>query len=145
MEERIRQVRLKLLASEKGLTLVELVVALILVGLIFPTIFSLAGNAAVKATKYIYMQKANYLAESKMEEIVGYKAQHWDWYKNISKFKGSETLPDGFTRNVSITDIKNWGNAQIKAWQIVVSVRHPQLETQIQLSVRLTKYFEYRK
>ena len=131
--------------SESGLTLVELIVVLILVGLIFPTIFSLAGTASVKATKYIYLQEANYLAEEKLEEIVGYKEQHWDWYKHINKFVGLENLNKEFVRSVSVQKITNWGNAQIDCWEVVVTVTHPKLKNPMIFSVRLTKYFEYGK
>ena len=131
--------------SEKGLTLVELIVVLILVGLIFPTIFSLAGTASVKATKYMYMQEANYLAEEKIEEITGYKEQHWDWYKHINKFIGLENLNRGFVRSVSVQKISNWGKARIDCWEAVVTVTHPQIKNPMVLSVRLTKYFEYGK
>ncbi len=131
--------------SQQGLTLIELIVVLVLVGLIFPTIFSLAGTASVKATKYMYMQEANYLAEEKLEEIVGYKAQHWDWYKHINKFVGLEQLNRGFVRSVSVQKIQNWGKAQIDCWQVVVTVTHPQIKKPMVLSVRLTKYFEYGK
>ncbi len=131
--------------AEEGLTLIEMVVVLILVGIIFPTIFSLAGTASVKATKYMYMQEANYLAEEKMEEIIGYKAQHWDWYKHINKFVGLENLNRGFVRSVSVQKITNWGKAQIDCWQIVVTVTHPQIQNPMVLSTRFTKYFEYGK
>lgn len=131
--------------SEEGLTLVELIVVLILVGLIFPTIFSLAGTASVKATKYMYMQEANYLAEEKIEEIVGYKEQHWDWYKHINKFVGLENLNRGFVRSVSVQKLTNWGKAQIDCWEVVVTVTHPQIKNPMVLTIRLTKYFEYGK
>ncbi len=129
--------------SEEGLTLVELIVVLVLVGLIFPTIFSLAGTASVKATKYMYMQEASSLAEEKIEEIIGYKDQHWDWYKHINKFAGQENLNRNFTRTVSIQKISNWGKAKIDCWQVTVSVKHPQIQNPAILSVRFTKYFVY--
>lgn len=129
--------------SEKGLTLIELIVVLVLVGLIFPTIFSLAGTASVKATRYMYMQEASSLAEEKMEEIIGYKEQHWDWYKHINKFVGQENLNRNFTRSVTIKKISNWGKAKIDCWQVTVSVKHPHIKNPAVLSIRFTKYFVY--
>lgn len=128
--------------SESGLTLIELVVALVLIGVIFPTFFSLAGMATVKASKFILLQRAQYFAESKIEEIVGFKQLNWDWYKNIETFAKTENLEDGFVRTVTITKLSKWGKGKIDCWQVTVKISHPNLENDLKLSIRLTKYYE---
>ena len=128
--------------NESGLTLIELVIALILIGVIFPTIFSLAGMATVKATKFIYAQKAQYLAESKIEEIIGFKALNWDWYKTIKDFEKTENLEDNFVRSVTIQKLSKWGKGKIDCWEVTVEVSHANLEQPVKLSIRLTKYYE---
>ncbi len=131
--------------SETGLTLMELIIALVLIGLIFPTFFSLAGMASVRATRFIHQQEAQYLAESKLEEIIGYKRLNWDWYKYISDFEGSESLSDGYERSVNVTKINRWGKAEIKGWQVTVSVTHPALDNPVSLTVRFSQYYEIKE
>jgi len=133
---------MKIRRSESGLTLIELVVALVLIGVIFPTFFSLAGMATVKATKFILLQRAQYFAESKIEEIIGFKQLNWDWYKTIKSFEKSESLEDGFVRTVTINKLSKWGKGKIDCWEVTVKVSHPNLENDLKLSVRLTKYYE---
>ncbi|MHB2148827.1 type IV pilus modification PilV family protein [Calditrichota bacterium LG25] len=130
---------------EEGFTLIELVVALVLIGIIFPTFFSLAGMASVKAAKFLRSQQAQYLAESKMEEIIGFKRLNWDWYKTISKFEKTEFLEDDYTRSVKIEKIKNWGKAQIEGWQVTVTVSHPALDEDVTLTIRFSKYYEIKE
>ncbi|MHB2152861.1 type IV pilus modification PilV family protein [Calditrichota bacterium GD2] len=130
---------------EEGFTLIELVVALVLIGIIFPTFFSLAGMASVKAAKFLHSQQAQYLAESKMEEIIGFKRLNWDWYKTISKFEKTEILEDDFTRSVKVEKIKNWGKAQIEGWQVTVAVSHPALDEDVTLTIRFSKYYEIKE
>ncbi len=132
----------RILKNQAGLTLIEMVIALILIGVIFPTIFSLAGFATVKATQLIRQQKAQYLAESKIEEIIGFKSLNWDWYKKIKTFEKTEKLADGFQRSVKIQELKNWGKGKINCWEVQVIVSHPNLKDNISLSIRLTKYYE---
>ncbi len=132
------------LKNESGLTLVELIVVLVIIGLLFPTIFSLAGQASYKATKFLLMQEASYLAEAKIEEIIGFKSLNWDWYKTINKYAKTEDLGRGFQRTVTITKLKKWGKGKIDCWEVVVKVSHPKLENPFMLSVRLTKYYEIR-
>ncbi len=128
--------------SQKGLTLIELIVVLVVIGIIFPTIFSLAGVFSVKATEYMLMQEANYLAEMKMEEILGFKTLNWDWYKRINKYVKTESLSRGFKRTVSVNKLKNWGKAGIDYWEVTVTVTHPKLKKGVNLAVRLTQYYE---
>ena len=87
------------------------------------------------------VEQAVQLAESKMEEIIGWKMKHWDWYKHPGIFQETRHFNNGFTRRVEVEHIEGWGAASIEAWQITVIVTHPELSEGYTLTTRLTKYY----
>ena len=128
--------------NERGYTLIELVIAIIILGVAFPAIIYLYGSVSLKSAQSSVMNQLVAYAEEKMETIIGYKETHWDWYKDVSIFNEDEDLGDGYSRRVRVTKITGWGNAGIDAWQINVKVTHPQVEEGYSLTLRLTKYYE---
>ncbi len=130
-----------MMANEKGYTLIELIIAIIILGVAFPAIINLYGSIALKSAQSSAFNQMVAYAEEKMETIIGYKETHWDWYKNVSKFETDEDLDEGFHRSVKIKKITGWGNAGIDAWEVNVKVTHPQLPNGYLLSMRLTKYY----
>ncbi len=120
----------------------ELVIAIIIIGVALPAIFSLYGQISVRAAQSALMNQMVAYAEDKLEEIIGKKESHWDWYKNPAQFTANEKLGKGYHRKVTVKKITNWGNARIDAWEVQVKVTHPQLPQGFLLSVRLTKYHE---
>ncbi len=128
------------LKNERGATLFELIVAIILVGVVLPSVVMLFADISLKSTKFSVTQKAVALARAKMEEIVGKKETNWDWYKQVDQFSGSENLGGGFHRTVTVQKINRWGRARIDAWQVTVNVTRELLPEGYTLVVRLTKY-----
>jgi len=128
--------------AQQGYTLMELVIAIIIIGVALPAIFSLYGQISVRAAQSALMNQMVAYAEDKLEEIIGKKESHWDWYKNPAQFAADENLGKGYRRIVTVNKITNWGNARIEAWEVQVKVTHPQLPRGFALSVRLTKYHE---
>lgn len=122
-----------------------MVVALVIIGVVFPAFFSLAGMATSNAAKFIVRQKAQYYAESKMEEIIGFKKLNWDWYKTITDYAKTESLADNYTRTVSVNQITKWGDQEIDGWEITVSVSHPSMDKDVQYTIRFSKYYEIRE
>ncbi len=130
----------RLWENENGLTLIELVVVIILIGVALPSILSMMGLVSLHSVRNEVTEEAVSLAESKMEEIIGKKETRWDWYKDASQFEADETLPDGYQRVVEVTPVTGWGNAELDAWEIKVTVSHQLLPDGYSLVTRLTKY-----
>ena len=128
------------LQKERGATLFELIVAIILVGVVLPSVVMLFADISLKTSKFSATQKAVALARAKMEEIVGKKEAQWDWYKNVGQFRSTENLGGGFRRTVTVRKIHGWGRARLQAWQVKVTVTHQLLPEGYTLVVRLTKY-----
>jgi len=126
--------------NERGVTLFELVLVIILMGIALPSLLSLMGQVSLHSTRPVILEKAITLAEEKMEEIIGKKEANWDWYKNPTQFETNETLTEGFQRSVTVTSITGWGNAALDAWEVKVTVTHTLLPNGYSLVIRLTKY-----
>jgi len=119
---------LKKIKSEKGATLIELIVSFIVIGIAMPSVILTIGQMGINhgKTESVY-HSVNY-ANEKMEEIMAFKHINnaWAlWANTITDFAGTETLADGSIRTVTVTNINNWINngAVVKnAYQIDVSV-----------------------
>ena len=133
---------LKLRLNQNGFSLMELVIAIILIGVTLPALLSLYANLSAKASDSAVMDQLVALTQRKMEEIVGFKENAWDWYLDPTQFEDSESLPDNYQRTVTVQTVSNWGNASLDGWDVIVSVTHPRLTSGYQLSVRFTKYHE---
>ncbi len=128
--------------DQAGFTLMEVVVALVIIGILLPATLALFGEVTEKSVKNSVLERATLLAEQKLEEIIGYKEKHWQWYQNPGQFADSEHLGNGFQRVVTVSSFSNWGNANIDGWKVDVTIIHPQLDNGYKLQVRLTKYYE---
>jgi Tfp pilus assembly protein PilE len=111
--------------DEKGTTLVELVILVILLGVGIPAILSIVGQVAIYHNKNSGIQHCMSFATSKMEEIVAYKNINTNWANNISDFAISENLDNGYSRTVTISTINNWGPTGKDASQVDVTVTSP--------------------
>ncbi len=127
--------------SEKGLSLIEIVVSIIILGVALPVLISVYGSVSTKAVQSRVIEKLVAYSQDKMEEIVGYKETHWDWYKNPQQFAVSENLANNYHRTVTVQQITNWGGALVNAWEVTVLVTHPQFPNGYKLTTRFTKYY----
>ncbi len=127
--------------SERGATLLEMVLVIILLGIALPSLLAVTGLVSFHASKNSVVEQAVQLAESKMEEIIGWKMKHWDWYKHVNGIQRTENLPNGFQRRVQVRHINGWGSAGMEAWEVTVIVEHPELEDGYVITTRLTRYY----
>jgi type II secretory pathway pseudopilin PulG len=127
--------------KETGATLLELVVVMVLIGILLPGILALLSQFAIHSVQNPYMEQAIALAEQRMEEVIGRKNAQWNWYLTPNQFDVAESIAGGFTRTTAVNAISNWGAAQINAWEVRVTVSHPQLtKGNFFLVTRITKY-----
>ena len=129
-------------SDQSGAVLMELIVAIILMGVVLPSVFSLIASVSIHSVQNGLRDQAVSLASAKLEEIIGRKEANWDWYKDTNQYESDENLADGFHRVVQINQIQNWGAGSLSAWEVSVNVSHPQLPEGFSLSVRLTVYAE---
>ncbi|MBM3326586.1 MAG: type II secretion system protein [Calditrichaeota bacterium] len=117
--------------SKNGYSLVELVAALVLSGLMLPTVVDIFGTTAANSFDAEFMSIANFLAVEQMEIILADKAGSGAGYgySAITSAKYANVNPpapfNGFTRTVTITDFNINNNPSYPAKQIVVRVHHP--------------------
>jgi type II secretory pathway pseudopilin PulG len=128
--------------SQRGSVLIELIVAIVLMGVVLPSVFSLIASVSINSVRNGIREQAVSLAATKLEEVIGRKSANWDWYKNPELLESDENLADGFQRVVTLTPVANWGNGNISGWEASVVVTHPHLPEGFIMSVRLTVYSE---
>ena len=116
------------LKVEKGSTLFELVITIILLGVAVPAVLPLIGQMAIHNIKNESIYRSMSHASAKMEEIIAFKHINdmWAvWTNTISDYAGTETLADGSQRTVTVTLLNNWinnGGVSKDAYQVDVDV-----------------------
>jgi prepilin-type N-terminal cleavage/methylation domain-containing protein len=98
--------RNRLLKSESGFSLVEVVMALVILGIAVVPISRLAIQNLNSGARYTAMTKALFLSQSSMEQIIAdYAAvgagRGYDWVR--SNWPGTSTPITGFTRTVTVS------------------------------------------
>jgi hypothetical protein len=114
--------------NEKGVTLIELVVIIIILSIIVPVLLKMIGQMGIHHVQNEAIYRSVSFANTKMEEIVAYKHLNTNWAANINNFAGSESLSDGYSRTVAVTTINSWisaGTVSKNAYQVTVSVTPP--------------------
>jgi hypothetical protein len=86
------------------------------------------------------MMKCVGFADSRMEEVVAYKEENWDWYKSIYDFEETDNPETDYEVTTSVNQITNWGTEGIDAYEINVTATHSSLDDGYTLTLRLTKY-----
>jgi len=132
----------KLNDNENGFSLIELIVAIIIMGVALPAIFSLYASLSANSQRSATMDHMVEHAQNRMEEIIAQKEADTFWYKTPGQFDGTENLTDGYQRTVSSSAISNWGNASLSGWEITVQVSNPRVTNPYTISVRFTQYHE---
>lgn len=121
----IKKVIKKKYKNQQGSTLIELVIVVILLSIAVPSTFSIIGQISLQNYKNLSMYQQINAANSKMEEIIAFKRLNDDWSNTIANFSGSETLPNNYTRSVTVTQVSNWiseGSVNKNAFKITIGV-----------------------
>lgn len=132
----------KLNENENGFSLIELIVAIIILGVALPAIFSLYASLSANSQKSATLDHMVEYAQNRMEEIIAVKEADTWWYQNPSQFDGTDNLGNGYIRTVSSSAISNWGNRGISGWEITVQVSNPRVTNPYTLIVRFSQYHE---
>ncbi len=136
----LRKHFLKFTGNQKGFSLLELIVVLILVGVALPTFLMIMGLLANNHAENEILTRCMTLADSKIEEIFAFKNENPLWFNTIESKAGQETLEGNYTRTTVISEKTNWGNNKEDAYEVSVTVAHPKLPQGYTLTVRLTKF-----
>jgi len=129
------------LREEKGVTLLEAVVVVIIVGIALPSLFVLMGNLSVRTVTNRLMTQSVYLADSRLEEIQAFRDANWDWYQTVEeRFEGTEEQENGFSRQTRITYIAEWGEDNQEAYEVTVVVSNSNMPRPFQITFYLTKF-----
>jgi len=131
---------LKFTGNQKGFSLLELIVVLILVGVALPTFLMIMGLLANNHAENEILTRCMTLADSKIEEIFAFKNENPLWFNTIESKAGEETLEGNYTRTTVISEKTNWGDNKEDAYEVSVTVSHPKLPQGYTLTVRLTKF-----
>ncbi len=129
----------KLIREEQGLTLFEVIVTVIIVGIALPSLFVLIGNLSYQSLQNKTMAQAVNLANSRLEEVQAFKDSQWDWYKSINDYVEIENIDD-YTRTTEVSYNSEWGESNYEAYQVEVNVSHPKFEAGYTISIYLTLY-----
>ncbi len=125
--------------DEQGLTLMEMVVVIIIVGIALPSLFVLIGNLSYQSVQNRVMTQSANLANNRLEEIHAFKDSRWDWYKSINDYADVQAI-DGYTRTTEISYHAEWGDSDYEAYQVEVNVSHQKFTEGYTLTFYLTLY-----
>lgn len=104
---------LKKIRSQRGATLLELIISFIILGIALPAVILLIGHMGMHHGNNESVYHSISYANEKMEEILAFKKMNNDlgvWADTITDFAGTETLADGSQRTVTVVAINNWIN-----------------------------------
>jgi type II secretory pathway pseudopilin PulG len=115
---------LKNIKQNRGATLFELVVLIIVIGIAIPAVLTVFGQMVIYNVNNAAVHRYVSLANSKMEEIVAFKQENDDWTDSISDFEISEDAGDGYTSTVTLTYLNNWLPTGKDGYQVDVKITH---------------------
>jgi type II secretory pathway pseudopilin PulG len=90
---------------EEGLTLVEMVMVIVVLGIAIPSLMSLVGKSVESSIDSENLSKAVFFAQQKIEQIKADKAnasRGYDYVTTNGQY-GSDTPAAGFSRSVLVT------------------------------------------
>jgi Tfp pilus assembly protein PilV len=128
-----------LLKNQQGISLIEIIILIIIIGVALPSLYTLNAIIVRYYTKNEIIVEATSLADSRMEEIISFKKENDDWSKYISNYNQSESLTKGFTRITTVTSVSGWGAESLDAYEIEVTVSHMDLENGYRLTAMLAE------
>ena len=123
------------LKNQQGISLIEIIILIIIVGVALPSLYTLNAIVVKYHTKNEIMVQAASMADSRMEEIISFKKENSDWSKYISSYNQTESLTGGFIRITTVTSVSGWGAESLNGYKIEVTVSHTVLENGYSLTV----------
>ncbi len=127
-------------AGQGGFSLLELVIAIVIIGLALPALIYAFGNLTrIQADNEIQFHLAA-LSEAKMSEITAFRNGNVNWYESIADFQGSESLPESKIRETVVTRFNNWGTANISGFEVQVKTLDTRTNLIVTLKARFTNY-----
>lgn len=130
---------IKFLEDQEGISLIEIIILIIIVGVALPSLYTLNALIARYHAKNETIVQATSMADSRMEEIISFKKESQDWDKYISNYNENETLSGGFTRITKVTAVGGWGAEGLNGYEIEVTVTNTELENGYRLTAMLAE------
>lgn len=126
-----------LLRNQQGVSLIEIIILIIIVGVALPSLYTLNGVIIRYHTKNEIMVQATNMTDSKMEEVISFKKENSNWRKYIMGYNQTESLSGGFNRVTSVISVSGWGAEGLDAYKIEVTVSHVELKNGYRLTMML--------
>lgn len=126
--------------NQQGVSLFELIITIVIVGIALPSLISVFGLTTRNFLQNEVLMNCVGYADSRMEEILSFRDQNWDWYKTIYDFETKQKYKKWYLVTTSVNQISGWGDANLDAYEITVTATHSTLENGYTLTMRLCKY-----
>ncbi len=125
--------------ASAGATLLEVVVAITILGVALPAGVVLLNNSFQHYTQHQLQEQALRIAQQEIEEIKAYRDAHVFWYRTIKNAYGIPHMQGKFQIRYDIRQRK-LGKGSVPMWAVQVWVEHPQLKMPIQLTIYFSQY-----
>ncbi len=115
--------KMKWITNEKGMSLIDVIAMLIVLGIAVPAIMRLSANNTRDGAKYFLMTRAIYCAEAAMEQIVAdYRSPSRGYGWVITHWSGAApSLEAGFTGLVTISSESSFNGVPYVTVTLTVS------------------------
>ncbi len=125
--------------ASAGATLLEVVVAITILGVALPAGVLILNNSFRQYTEHALQEQALRLAQQELERVKAYRDANVYWYKTIEGAFQQPRVQGKFEIYFEVRKT-TMGNRRIPMWRVGVTVRHPQLEQPVRLTLYLSQY-----
>jgi len=119
-----------------GAALLEVVVAITILGIILPAGLVVLSNSYRQYTQTALENRALQIAQQRLEMVRAYRDTRPFWYRTIRQDFAASENEGRFRIEYDIQTVRK-GQANIQMWRVRVTVTHPDLSG----TVTLTNYF----